>query len=59
VAKDGRIVYAKGVGMADLEHDAPITPQTPFYLASVAKQFTAYAVTRLASGYNRKSWTGG
>ncbi|MCK7518763.1 MAG: beta-lactamase family protein [Ignavibacteriales bacterium] len=26
VYQDGRIVYARGYGMADLEHDAPITP---------------------------------
>ncbi|MFO0888227.1 MAG: serine hydrolase domain-containing protein [Isosphaeraceae bacterium] len=49
VVKDGRIVYAKGVGMADLEHDVPITPRTPFFIASVTKQFTAYAITRLAA----------
>lgn len=39
----GRIVYERGYGMASLEHDVPITPETVFYLGSVSKQFTAMA----------------
>jgi len=41
VYENGRIVYTRGYGMADLEHDAPITPDTVFYAGSVSKQFTA------------------
>jgi CubicO group peptidase (beta-lactamase class C family) len=48
VLADGRRAYAAGHGMADLENGLPITPQTPFDLASVSKQFTALAVLRLA-----------
>ena len=48
VVRGGTVVYAKGYGMADLEHDIPITPQTVFYIGSVSKQFTAYAVAKLA-----------
>ncbi|AVR44414.1 hypothetical protein C7S20_03595 [Christiangramia fulva] len=48
VVQDGKLIFAKGYGMADLEHDAPITPETNFYLASVSKQFTAFAVALLA-----------
>jgi CubicO group peptidase (beta-lactamase class C family) len=48
VVRGGKILYAKGYGMADLEHDIPITPRTVFYIGSVSKQFTAYAVVRLA-----------
>ena len=43
IYKDGVIVYERGYGMADLEHDVPITPETPFYIGSVSKQFTAFA----------------
>jgi CubicO group peptidase (beta-lactamase class C family) len=48
VARDGRLVFAKGYGSADLEHDTPITPSTPFYIASVSKQFTAMSIVLLA-----------
>jgi len=41
-------VYERGYGMADLEHDAAITPATPFHVASVSKQFTAAAILLLA-----------
>lgn len=48
--RDGAVEYARGYGMADLEHDVPITQETPFYLASVSKQFTAASVNLLAQG---------
>ena len=48
VAANGVPVLAKGYGMADLEHDVPITAQTIFEAGSVSKQFTAAAVMLLA-----------
>lgn len=48
VQENGRSLFAKGYGMASLEHDVPITPATAFYAASVSKQFTAFAVAMLA-----------
>ncbi len=48
VSDSGRTVFAKGYGMASLEHDVPITPSSAFYAASVSKQFTAFAVAMLA-----------
>lgn len=41
--KDGTIVYERGFGSADLEHDVPIAADTMFYAGSVSKQFTAMA----------------
>ena len=48
VAIGGKPVLTKAYGMADLEHDAPNTPETIFEAGSVAKQFTAMAVLLLA-----------
>ena len=45
----GEIVYKRGYGMANLEYDIPITPTTIFHVASVSKQFTAFAVALLAA----------
>lgn len=47
VIKDGRIVYKRGYGMANLDYDVPITPSTVFYVASMSKQFTAAAIVLL------------
>jgi CubicO group peptidase (beta-lactamase class C family) len=48
VIKDGQVVYKRGYGMADLDHDIPITPETVFHVASISKQFTAAAIILLA-----------
>jgi CubicO group peptidase (beta-lactamase class C family) len=48
VATGGTPVLAKGFGMADLEHDVKIGPDTIFEAGSVSKQFTAAAVMLLA-----------
>src|ERR1044071_7967796 len=47
IVKDGSVVYQHGYGYANLEHRIPITPQTPFDVASVAKQFTGLSVAML------------
>jgi len=47
VMKDGRIVYKRGFGMADLDHDVTITPATVFHVASMSKQFTAASILLL------------
>lgn len=48
VVRDGKIIYKRGYGMANLEYGIPITPQTVFHIASVSKHFAALAVTLLA-----------
>src|SRR5205809_7734407 len=48
VIKDGKPLFAKGYGLADLEKKIPCTTDTNFRLASLTKQFTAMAVLILA-----------
>jgi CubicO group peptidase (beta-lactamase class C family) len=48
IMKDGRIVHKGGYGLADLDHDVPITPSTIFQVGSLSKQFTAAAIVLLA-----------
>lgn len=48
VSRAGSLVFAKGYGMADLEHDTPITTGTRFNIASVSKQFTAMSIVLLS-----------
>ena len=47
VIQDGQIVHKRGYGQASLEHHIPITAKTVFDVASVSKQFTAFAVALL------------
>jgi CubicO group peptidase (beta-lactamase class C family) len=48
VARGGKVLYQHGYGLAQLEYEIPVTPETVFHVASVSKQFTAFAVTLLA-----------
>lgn len=48
IFQDGRIVYARGYGAANLEYNIPIMPQTVFRVGSVSKQFTAMCIALLA-----------
>lgn len=47
VVQNGKIVYAKGYGLADLEHEIPNTPSTVFYIGSVSKQFVTFSILLL------------
>lgn len=49
VIKDGEIIYKKGYGTADLEHDVPISPATVFYIGSVSKQFVTMSILLLVA----------
>jgi CubicO group peptidase (beta-lactamase class C family) len=44
VYKEGKLIYNKAFGLASIEYNAPNTVQTRFNIASVSKQFTAYAI---------------
>ncbi|MEL6709970.1 MAG: serine hydrolase domain-containing protein [Pseudomonadota bacterium] len=48
VAEAGEPLHELYYGKADLVHGVPIGPDTVFHVASVSKQFTAYAINRLA-----------
>jgi len=47
VSQNGKIVVNKTYGLADLERDVPITPNTIFDAGSVRKQFVAAAILLL------------
>src|SRR5215813_1415734 len=47
VVRDGKPVFQKGYGAANLEYDIPIAADTVFHVASVSKQFTAFAIVLL------------
>ena len=47
VARDGKVLFSKGYGMANAEWDVPNTPRTKFCLGSITKQFTATVVLML------------
>jgi len=48
VYRDGRIVYERGYGMANLELGVANSPQSVFDIGSTSKQFTAFAIHLLA-----------
>jgi CubicO group peptidase (beta-lactamase class C family) len=41
IVRNGRIVKEKGYGVANVEHDVPVSTQTVFQSGSIGKQFTA------------------
>lgn len=49
VIRDGRFVFRRGYGMANLEHGIPNSPSTVFRIGSTSKQFTAAAIVLLAA----------
>lgn len=47
IAKDGRLLYARGFGFADPDKKLPVQPTSLFRLASVSKVITAAAICQL------------
>lgn len=47
IVRNGEVEYLNGYGVANPAGD-PVTPNTPFLLASVSKSFTALAIMQLA-----------
>jgi N-acyl-D-amino-acid deacylase len=47
IAKDGRLVYAKGFGVADIETGDAVSPGSLFRIASLSKTITSAAILAL------------
>ncbi len=47
LAREGKIVYSRGVGWADREAHTPVVPGSQFRIASLSKPITAVAILRL------------
>src|SRR4029450_375324 len=47
VADNGKVIYKKGVGLANMEWQIPNAPDTKFRLGSITKQFTSMVIMQL------------
>lgn len=47
VSQDGKIIYEKGFGYADIGNKVKVTPDTKFRIGSITKQFTAASILKL------------
>jgi CubicO group peptidase (beta-lactamase class C family) len=47
IYRNGRIIYAKGYGLANIEEDVALTPESVFDIGSTSKQFTATSILLL------------
>jgi CubicO group peptidase (beta-lactamase class C family) len=47
VIRNGKVVYSKAFGMANLTHNVPFQITTPTNIGSTTKQFTAFAIALL------------
>ena len=48
IAKEGKVIYSKGFGIADIKTKEPITSQTLFNVGSITKTFVAFGILQLA-----------
>ena len=49
ISRDGKIVFSRGYGYQDREHQKPLAPDAPFRLASVTKPITAALIHDLVA----------
>src|SRR5688572_13667361 len=47
VLRDGKLIYARGFGYADVANKTPVQPDALFRIASVSKPITAIAIMKL------------
>ena len=48
VAKNDKVIFRKGYGLASLNPDKPVIPDMVFRIGSITKQFTSTAILKLA-----------
>lgn len=62
VIRDGKLIYTRGYGRANLEHNLPITSRTVFDIGSTSKQFSAASILlleqqgKLSRGDDVRKW---
>ena len=47
IAKDDKLIYAKGFGYANTSTGEKVTPESLFRIASISKSFTSVAIMKL------------
>ena len=47
VALDGKVVFARGYGLANLQHSVPVTPDTVFHIDSISKNILSAVLLQL------------
>lgn len=48
ISRNGKPVYKKAFGMADIDHNIPLSTENVFNIGSMSKQFTAVCILQLA-----------
>src|SRR5205085_6345549 len=51
IVKDDQVIYLKGLGLKDIEHNLPVTPNTLFAIGSATKAFTAMTMVMSADDH--------
>jgi D-alanyl-D-alanine carboxypeptidase len=47
ISRHGQVVFARGYGVANLEHSVPVSPETVFHICSISKNILAAVVLQL------------
>ena len=55
IVRGEEVLFARGFGVADIERKTPVTPDTPFFIGSSTKAFTATLVGMLVDE-GRMQW---
>ena len=55
IVRGEEVIFARGFGVADIEKKTPVTPDTPFFIGSTTKAFTATLVGMLVDE-GRMQW---